>query len=511
MELLQLSLDLFKVSAPSLSNESLMEKAKKAVKTIEECLKQLPEQEREELRKQIIRQLEGNSTTQLLVFPQRELVQPISEATGNLIVKAGQCVMQLLAEDHALTPKILSQLMSELYGGTDAQGKWHWKDAYDALEVGIILYLRKQSSVLLTKDNMEILSELSMLEKKLPTQTRRSEETQQLQQFSTPLSLSYLVAKAAMIESTDLVLEPSGGNGMLAIWAELTAGSKLILNELYRSRRDNLKELFPNAVISGYNGEQINDYLDVGLRPNVVIMNPPFSASPKIRKRNNFATLNHVSSALQRLEKGGRLVTITANWFSPNSPDWSTYFKQFENRGCQVVFSAGIEGKAYSKHGTTIDTRLTVIEKLCPNQQRNVIDEVLTLTALAESISLYVPSRSSEESSQSPKKAIEIPKIQTTPVVKGVFEDVIEIEYELINWDGSDKEIGDGIYEAYEPQAIRIKGAKPHPTPLVQSAAMAAIAPPKPTYKPMLPKRLLVEEILSAAQIETVISYRSLI
>jgi hypothetical protein len=33
----------------------------------------------------------------------------------------------------------------------------------------------------------------------------------------------------------------------------------------------------------------------------------------------------------------------------------------------------------------------------------------------------------------------------------------------------------------------RIPGARPHPTRLVQSAAMASVAPPKPSYRPYLP------------------------
>ena len=35
--------------------------------------------------------------------------------------------------------------------------------------------------------------------------------------------------------------------------------------------------------------------------------------------------------------------------------------------------------------------------------------------------------------------------------------------------------------------SIRIPGAKPHPTALVQSAAMASVAPPQPSYRPHLP------------------------
>jgi hypothetical protein len=69
----------------------------------------------------------------------------------------------------------------------------------------------------------------------------------------------------------------------------------------------------------------------------------------------------------------------------------------------------------------------------------------------------------------------------------------------------SDTRISEAIYEPYALQTIVIAGAQPHPTGLVQSAAMASVAPPKPTYQPMLPPRLITDGILSDAQLETII------
>lgn len=83
----------------------------------------------------------------------------------------------------------------------------------------------------------------------------------------------------------------------------------------------------------------------------------------RLRPRGRRRLPRHIASALARLADGGRLVTITGANFGPEQPAWRDAFMRLQERG-RVVFTATIDGSLYARHGTTIETRLTVIDKL---------------------------------------------------------------------------------------------------------------------------------------------------
>src|SRR3546814_3755905 len=104
----------------------------------------------------------------------------------------------------------------------------------------------------------DLLAMIARLAGRLPSQTRRSEESQQLQQFSTPITLGAVAARAARIGPGDLVLEPSAGTGLLAVFAQM-AGAALALNETAETRAGLLARLFREAPVTRHNAEQIHD------------------------------------------------------------------------------------------------------------------------------------------------------------------------------------------------------------------------------------------------------------
>ncbi|MBC1224355.1 strawberry notch family protein, partial [Nostoc sp. UCD120] len=409
-----------------------------------------------------------------------------------------------------ISTRTIQAQMNRYFLGTAASGAWQWKDAYEAVEVAQILYLRHLGIKILSQQPQVVVQQLEELTALCPTQTRRSEESVQLQQFSTPLPLAYLVAKAGFIQATDLVLEPSAGTGLLAQMAKLHSAS-LMLNELAPDRSKILRRLFPGTPLFSVNAEQINDYLVGKTQPSVVLMNPPFSASPKINSRNPDATKSHINSALQRLADGGRLVTITANWFSPANPSWRETFVKWQDFA-RVLLSVGGNGKVYSKHGTQIDTRITVIDKVPADNPDDIpcIPETLDLPellALIEQLPQRSPwQHSTAKAAAAKAKVVQLPKRSVVAQAETLssIPDVVILEYEVVEWSATEG-LKDTLYETYRPQRIRIKDALPHPSLLCESAALALVSPPPPTYKPHLPRNIVSQGLLSEAQLESVI------
>src|SRR5579883_1870993 len=284
-------------------------------------------------------------------------------AASAATAQAARLLLSDLERGRRIDASILRTAMEAAFGASDAASAWDWKTAYDACEAATVLFLRKYGKVLLRKAGSPAAA-LPMLAKiagLFPTHTRRSEESQALQQFSTPVPLGLAVSAAAAITAADRVLEPSAGTGLLAILAEIAGGS-LVLNELAETRAGLLSLLFPDIAVSRHDGAQIDDHLDAAITPSAVIMNPPFSAMVNVQGRMADAALRHIGSALARLADGGRLVAITGANFAPDAPAWRDAYVRLQERG-RVVFSAAGDGRVYASHGTPFPTRLTVIDQ----------------------------------------------------------------------------------------------------------------------------------------------------
>ena len=143
------------------------------------------------------------------------------------VAEAARLLFPHLERGLRVDATFLRAAMETAFGASDASGAWDWKTAYDACEAATVLFLRKFGPAIRAKaaSPAAMLPMLAKLAGLLPTHTRRSAESQTLQQFSTPIALGLAASAAAAITPADRVLEPSAGTGLLAILAELAGGS----------------------------------------------------------------------------------------------------------------------------------------------------------------------------------------------------------------------------------------------------------------------------------------------
>ncbi len=435
------------------------------------------------------------------------------------ILEAGTRLAEHLAKGRAIDAAILRAAMEAACGGSDAEGFWLWKDAYEAGEVAQVLFLRRFWPAIRAKTAVapERLAMIARIAGLLPTQTRRSEESEAFQQFSTPLPLGYVAAYAAMVRPGERVLEPSAGTGLLAIHAEL-AGARLHLNELAATRAGLLSALYPACGVTQLDAAQIHDRLDAGVVADVVLMNPPFSVAAAVEGRYRDATATHLRSALSRLAPGGRLVAITGESFRPDRPGSADAFRALTERGGQLVFSAGLAGRAYARHGTTVDVRVSVFDRMpagAAGAPAAPLGICVDTAALLEAVMAGVPSRLplvtpapvSPARSAIPGFARRAPArpASAATATSAAAAPAGPLAYEVIEELPAILHADAALYEDYALETLRIEGAHPHPTGLVQSTAMASVRLPRPAYAPHLPAAVVSGGLLSDCQLETVI------
>ncbi len=369
----------------------------------------------------------------------------------------------------------LTRTADRVFGGTRAQGRYTPRDAYDAVEIAVNNYLlEKHGRDLMQMDVCEALaSVLRPLIQRLPTQTDRTLEQTDLQQFSTPPTLAYVAARLLDPKASDIVLEPSAGTGSLAIWPR-AVGAKVICNET-SLRRNSLLRCVLNFDALPLDAEFIDDLLPTDIQPTAVLMNPPFSStSGRVTKTNPVYGARHVASALRRLKEGGRLVAIVSEAMSFHHPSFSEWWQRIACL-CNIRANLTLDGKEYAKYGAAPDLQILVIDKTGATPGANWQEQLRQIS--------WGSAATLEDAWEALKHLVEpSPKPEDDP---------------------DDSEPSGNLFVPYVP--AKVTGGKPHPAVIVESASMAAVTPPDITYKPHLAPEIVREGRLSDIQLERLI------
>ena len=418
--------------------------------------------------------------------------------------KAATRLLPVLASGEPLRRADLNEAMTAAFGRTDAEGAWTQRDSFEVLEHALALHLATRPFAI---EGLTDVTRASELAARLPTQTVRSEEQIEWQQFSTPVDIASLMVVLAAVGPKDVVLEPSAGNGLLV--ASLADRCRLQLNELDPVRRERLALAFPNATITGFDGAMLSTRMEDLPRPSVVLMNPPFSRSLG-RGVDHLAAVRHLVAALKRLRTGGRLVAIMPDWFAPSARMRDVYENALA--GVSVRLSARLDG-CYGKHGTSVAVRLFVLDKV-PGRSAPAPIQRTSLAALVEAIAVTphealddtrsdvraTPRRQTSLFGSIRSAATPAPRLFRAPDRNAVRP----VDYTTLSTPAPLQE-QTGVYLPYQPSRLSFDTAGEHPTALVESVAMGSIPAPIAAHVPQLPERTVSQRLLSASQLETVV------
>ncbi|WGM47197.1 hypothetical protein KOAAANKH_02072 [Brevundimonas sp. NIBR10] len=414
------------------------------------------------------------------------------DAPANILA-AARALATHLARSRALDRRLVADVMTTAFGASDAEGGWAWRDAYDAIEAATVHQIRRLAPQIARLEDapaeiVAVLAGVSVLG--LP-HSRRSEEQVALEQFSTPPELAALAVLAAQVRPQDAVLEPSAGTGLIGAVAE-ACGGVLSLNEIAPTRAALLDGLFPKAARTRHDGRRLHDLLPSSGTFDVALCNPPFSDLQA-----------HLVAALKVLADGGRMAAIV-----PLTALADRGLRHGLERHGAMTAAVAFPARAFARHGTSVETGLLVMDRGEDTRWDGLLHRPEDLAAVARLVA-SLPGRATAR----PRvrvvldaAAVLAPRGRGLALPSGrpaFLNGAMPLAYAARDWTGEGRDVG--LYQAHALARIDLPDPRPHPSPLVESGPMASVAPPAPTYRPVLPPALRDEGRISDAQTETVI------
>ncbi len=288
--------------------------------------------------------------------------QAVTEIQGKLTEAFGRVGSQPIFKNN---PELMEFIGKHL-GGSIAGGNFTTQDAYDIMETAVNRLVRDLPLSGLRPD--QALDSLTDILKLLPTQTARTKEKVEFQQFSTPPHLAYAAAYLLQPKEGDTILEPSAGTGSLvAPVSAMQPKAEIVTNEIDAQRGGLLKS--QGYTTHNKDAERLNSTLPQEVRPTAIIMNPPFSATGgRVSRHSNEFGMRHLEQALKRLAPGGRLVAIMGRGMGMDKAGAAEFWGRIK-KDYNVRVNVPVNGEEYRKYGTSFDNQLIVIDKDGPTTE----------------------------------------------------------------------------------------------------------------------------------------------
>lgn len=200
-----------------------------------------------------------------------------------------------------------------------------------------------------------------------PTIGRRSSERVAMQQYSTPLPMSFVAQMFAYNGEMKEVLEPTAGNGMLVFGIP---GEKVHANELDDTRNANLQALGFGLVSKQDATEPFGGKYDA------VIANPPFGSHDAVEfDGKQISGLDPIITlrALDAMKDGGKAaIIIGGNVEFADNGAWKTKkaFFSYLYDHYNVKGVVNMAGDLYAKQGTTYPTMMILIDGRRSEEER---------------------------------------------------------------------------------------------------------------------------------------------
>ena len=181
--------------------------------------------------------------------------------------------------------------------------------------------------------------------------TSRNKAAEGIDYFATPEPLGFKMVEWAGIRPGEKVLEPSAGHGAIARFFPDATNRHAI-----EPSRELSSRLALNAVDTEIHNTTFENYNIVN-KFDAIVMNPPFGTAGR-------TAVDHLAKAVSHLREGGRIVAIL-----PQGPAADAKFDKWyeEAEGVTLVASIGLPQVTFTRAGTSVSTRVVIIDKRADN------------------------------------------------------------------------------------------------------------------------------------------------